>query len=159
MKVGIIVDNLRDSQRNFLLITSLNKFVQDSANDGIVFYQEPSIPCATVRFSQMQMIEAYSFDGTVIATSFPFAQKLLNFPGPSRKIYYVNELEWMRMEQPIHNELAFVFRHSNIEIVAANKEFANKLSSCWNIEKPRVVADFNVQEIVGIVESLELCPS
>lgn len=155
MKLGILVDNLRAVQKNYYMIQSLNNFISNSEHDAIVFYQEPMIPCAPIRFSVIQMIEAYSFDGAVIATSISLAQKLLNFPGPSRKIFYVWDLEWME-NMYYHHQLSELFRHPDIQIITRSSSYAKKISDCWNIDLPEVVEDFNIEELV---DKAERCPN
>ena len=152
MKFGVMVHSLRACQQNYYLIQSLNEMASDSGHDLIVFFEEPAVASAPVKFATMQAIEGYSFDGVLIATNFQLARKLARYPGPAHKIFFVWELEWMLMNGALHRDLRAVYCNPNLKLVTRSQEYAKIIEDVWNLPNKVLVADF--LDLPSIVEQL-----
>ncbi len=150
MKVGVAVTNLGPTQLNYFLIQNTNRLLAERHDvDLIVFYENLHNPCLTMNFGSMQLTEAWGYDGTLIATTLSTASKILQFPGPSRKLFYVWDLEWLRMREKSFSELRSIYANPRLQLIARSDEHARVLEACWNTPILGVVEDFNINNIIN----------
>lgn len=160
MKLGIALGNLGASQLSYFLIRNLNKFLSERPDfDPIVFYEEMAKPCLTPAFACMQMVEAWGYDGPVIATSLSTASKLLQFPGPKAKFFYVWDVEWVRFANKPFRPLADVYGASPLKLIARSESHAKLLARCWNKPVEGVVDDFDMTQLFNIVYRRDTVPA
>lgn len=97
MNIGILVDNLNASDKNYFMIREANKA---SSKDSIYcFYHNLSNTVIPPNFATMGVSEAQYFSdpkGLLISTSFDTLTTLCQIITPARKYHYMWDLEWLR---------------------------------------------------------------
>jgi len=153
-KLAVAVTNLGPTQLNYFMIARVNQLMgQRHDVDFIAFYENLFRPCVpTMNFASMQLVEAYGYDGTIIATTLLTADKVLKFPGPKRKLFYVWDLEWLRIQDKHYSTLKSIYANPNIALIARSKEHQRAIEDCWNRNVSYVVDDFNIEAIVGLCQ-------
>ena len=148
IKLGFAINNLGPSQLSYYLIKELNSLLKKRGDlDIIVFYENIARPYIKPEFALMQMAEAWSYGGTVIATDIAIAEKLLTFPAPTRKAFYIWDLEWLRKPR-MFRELQPTYGH--LELIARSNDHKEAIEGAWNRKVIGVVEDFRGWECVGV---------
>lgn len=143
--LGIMANNFSRSQLAFYAIHNGNKLVKNPGYDYTCFYSNLSPLCIKPNFSMMQLVEAYSFQGTAVATDYDTLQKLINMPGPNRKFYYAFDLQWLRQQpRPQYESLMMLYRHPEIEVVARSKSHKDIIENNFNLSNVKISEDFDL---------------
>lgn len=143
--LGVLVNNFSRSQLAFYFIQKANELVKNPEMDIVGFYSNLSPLCVKPNFSMMQLVEAYSFQGTVIATDLDGVAKLINMPGPSKKFYYTWDLEWLRNKGQQYEHLVMLYRHPEIEVVARSLSHKRILENNFNLKDIKISEDFDLK--------------
>ena len=148
---GVLVETLDMSQRGLCIAHNLNKLIQeDDGYDPIVFFQKYGYNPINKLFAMMQEVEVIDFPHPVIALSLSLANRLLNTAVPSRRLFYVMDLEWLYLETLIYEEVSEIYCNDKIELIARSDSHAKLLTECWK-EPIAVIQDFNYLEIQKIL--------
>lgn len=148
-KIGILVNNLGLAQSNWYLIQNINRMLGERFDiDVMVFYEEPHRPCAPTNFALMQMVEAWGYDGSVVATTLSTAAKALSFPGTVKKWFYIWDLEWVHMRLKDYAMLQSIYANTSLQLLARSDEHARVIQDCWNRPVSGIVEDFNMKKMV-----------
>ncbi len=133
-KLGIAVNNLGGSQLNYFLIKNANSLLlNDPLLDITVFFENQGPTCLAVNFPIMPIYEAWSFAGPVVATTFTTAEKLLSFPSPTTKLFYVWDLEWTRHTQRrSYREWASVYGNTLLTLISRGADHMQVIEKAWN---------------------------
>lgn len=155
MKIGFLVNNLGGSQLAYYLIRNVNFHLDKNyLIDVIAFYENLTKPCVPMSFASMPINEAWNYQAdAIIATNLATAAKLLSFPTPAKKIFYVWDIEWLRLKQRYFRELRGIYSSPKIELWARSASHAELISDCWNKDVKGVVNDFNMNEIVKLCQN------
>lgn len=152
LKIAGLVNNLGPSQLAYHAIHNINyTLINKPELDILLFYENVNRPCLPLNFAVMQMYEAWNYDGICVATDLNTAAKLINFPGPKRKFFYVWDLEWLRLKQKHFNVLYNIYAAPQLELLARSKSHAKLIEDCWNTKVTSIIDNFNLREI------MELC--
>src|SRR5438270_13265760 len=109
-KLGILLPDLGANQLAFYATNYANQAAIHDGQEIILFYETPCVPCIlNISFATMQVYEAYSFDGPLIATNLNLANKLLSCFGTNKKYFYVWDLEWLRMQNKNFEKLHHIY--------------------------------------------------
>lgn len=150
MNVGVLVSSLAASHMAFSLIRQGNRALRERAVDDLVaFYERPSRPCLEMVFAAMQENEAWSFDGVAIATSLATASRLSRCPRPSRRLFYVWDLEWLRLGAFDHAAVRSVYRDPSLRLVARGPDHVRLIENCWGVTAA-VVPDFDFRQLLEV---------
>ena len=150
-KLGILVPHLGASHQNYCLLRNVNRLLTQSADtDVILFYENLNIPCVQPMAAMMQIHEAWGFDAPVIATSLSTAEKLIRMPGPTKKIFYTWDLEWLRMPQKLWEQLYSVYAHPSLRLVARGEDHKQILQDAWNKKVDAVIDDFELGPFLNL---------
>lgn len=150
MKGGIWVDNIGKSQKGHYIIKSINEIVKDHFNDIILFYNEFDNIMAVPKFAILQDSEVWGFDGLVIATSFNTAKKLISCPSPTKKFFYVWDLEWLNIENLNYVDFQNVYQNDSLDLIARSSYHAELLEKCWK-QPVGIVEDFDAEQLRKIL--------
>ena len=146
-KIGFAVSNLGAGHMNYSLIRQINLLMANRVDtDIILFYETLALPCLPPACARMQIHEGYGFDGPIVATSLTTAEKLIRFPSPPRKIFYVWDLEWLRMPQKSYEQLRSIYSNPDLEVVARGNDHRDLIQDVWNRPVTAVIEDFNLTE-------------
>ena len=141
--VGVVVPNLGPNQLAYFVIKSANKIVN---YDVTLFYENMALPCMDLKVPMMGINEIWPYRGTLIATSLETAIRINKVVGSIRRIFYVNDLEWIRNKTNfLHNLQAF----EKTEIIARSHEHAFHIERYANIKVTNIVPIFEIGKIIN----------
>jgi hypothetical protein len=144
MSLGIIVSSMGKNQLAYHISRA-------KADDFVVFYENLAKPWCILPFSIMNVSEAYDFRGPVVATTLIAAERLLKFPGPTRRYLYVWDLEWIRETGMTYEELSAVYNNKKIELIVRNQCYFDIVEDCWNRTPVGIVDYCDVGELMKVV--------
>jgi hypothetical protein len=156
MKLGIMTSSLGPTQEAFYIVNQCNKAVATYTHDPIVFFQEPDAPCLDPVFTIMNVYEAWTFKEPLIATTLNLATKLAKLPMAPKKLFYMWDLEWLRMQNKNFQQLADLYRNPAFKIIARSKSHADLIANCWNVDVVGVVENFDLDQFVEIINGQKL---
>lgn len=107
-----------------------NESLLYNLKDVCVFYLNPSRPVLKIDLPLFNAMEAFNFDGTIVATNWETFTILKKVSKPIRKIFYVRELEWMKSQDFYENRV--VHYDPSYEYVA-NGEYVQRCLKYWGI--------------------------
>jgi len=153
MKLGIMIDSLGASQLACTAISEINKAnsFKDFYVDINVFFHKNDKMLLPSRFAIFQEQQAWGFDGPVFATELSNAKTLLNCPCPTKKFFYVWDLEWI-YNMFYYEVLAEIYLNPNLHLVARNQYHFNFIKNCWK-EPVAIIEDFNHEKIIKLAKS------
>jgi hypothetical protein len=147
MKLGILVDNLGPSQMAYSLISRANKVVTEEPSKCItVFYETLALPCIPLSFAQMNAAEVYGLNWPIIATNLSTAQKLLKITGPTRRLFYVWDLEWLRIQQKDFRSLYNVYGDQRLQLITRGDSHRIAIRNAWGRDSA-IVEDFDMAKL------------
>lgn len=110
------------------------------------------------RTPQLQPLRAYSFEGTLIATSIKTAEFIRPLKLPKKKLFYVETLEWFDVLNQRYQEngspnanlryedLKKIYLNDDIDLIVSNNEDYKTVSNLF--KKPKhIVKDWDFTEI------------
>jgi len=152
MKAGILVNRIDSSQMGFNIVNSINHISENMVNvDIIVFTRDPSAPPITPLFASMPESEVWGFDGPVISTNLETTSVLLSATGPTKKYFYIWDLEWMRAESFTHKDFSKIYNNENVELIARSKRHQDIIGKCWKYPS-HIMNDFNHKDLIRIIK-------
>jgi hypothetical protein len=150
-RIGFLVPHLGFSQMAFNLINNTNWHLHKNTEcDVMVFYENISYPCAKNEFAISNVVDGWNYSGSMIATTYQTATKILRFPSCSQRYFYCYDLEWIGMPQKQYGELAKIYENKNVHILARSDEHAAIIERCWSTKVLDVVGDFDMTKIDNI---------
>jgi hypothetical protein len=153
VKLGIVVNNLGPSQMNFDIIRQTNGFLSASAlADVIVFYENLQRPCLPMSFACMQVAEAWGFDGALIATNLSTAEKVLRCPSSRKRLFYLWDLEWLRLQQKHYRSLQATYAHPDLTLITRNEDHKKVVENAWNVRVAATIDDFDIASLMKIAQ-------
>lgn len=152
IKAGILTSRIDKSQSGFQITKCINDISLNKVNvDIMVFVREFSAPPMVPLFSTLQESEVWGFDAPVIATDLQTASTLINTTGPTKKYFYVWDLEWMRINSFKHKTLSKIYNNKNLELIARSERHSKIIENCWR--KPsHIMQDFSSDELLEIIK-------
>jgi hypothetical protein len=97
----------------------------------------------------MHISEAWGQKGTTIATSLSTANQLLSFPGPSSKLFYVWDLEWLRGQHRYADNYIQIYCNPDLVLIARSTPHAQIIHNNFNREISHIVSDFDLEKLIG----------
>jgi hypothetical protein len=150
IQIGVLADNFAHSQLAFYSIVRANELLK-SRNDleFTGFYLNLSPVAVQPNFAVMPIVECFSFKGITVATCLNTARYLLNMPGPSRRIFYLNDLEWLRFNPRAPWEaIAPIYQNPLLELFVRSESHQKIVASSFN-RTPKVCEDFRYEQLLG----------
>ena len=157
IKIGVLLKDLMLSQCNYEFITQANKFYSPKHTgeaDIIAFYESLSIHCTQLFFACMNIKEAWSYNGMVVATSLNTAKRLITFPTPKNKLFYIYDLEWMLPTHREFSKFAEVYTNNELVLLARSDKHAKLIEEAWGTKVYDVIENFNLRGIINVVERM-----
>lgn len=93
MNISFAVDSLKTDQFSFTLLNYCNSLCEKHC--PIIFTREIPKLCIPPRFAIMNIIEAFRYDGILIATSFSTLETIQNCLGQITRYLYLWNPEWI----------------------------------------------------------------
>jgi hypothetical protein len=154
VKLGFLVPHLGGTQLAFRLIYNVNKASHRSIDkDIVVFYENIVKPCYTVGFMTTNVADAWSYPGPMIATNLSTAHKIIQFPGPPRKYFYVWDLEWKDIPNKKYEALAEIYHNPKLELIARSDHHAKAIEHVWGRSVKAVVEDCDIDQLFALTQA------
>lgn len=132
-KIGVLVTNLTCSQLNFYCTDRLNKYISKGHRDAFLFYEDLSPVAFVPNFAIMNLVECYSFNGVAIATNISTAAKLIEMPGPTKKYFYVYDLEHNKfVPRQSWEALISIYGNPHLNLITRSKSHQRIIKNCFN---------------------------
>ena len=139
-KLGFIIDSLEPSELNIhLTLASLEVHNLDI----VLFFEKLGRSATDHLCSHMHIMEAYNFDGPLIATNLHNAYKLIQFPSPKPKFFFLNDMEWIRFPNKQFNTFETIYRNSELNLIARCEDHRKLMENCWNIKIDYVLPNYD----------------
>ena len=151
IKIGALVKNLGSSQLSYYLINNFNKVAGKGNVDPTVYCENVEKDCMFARFPTMQIAEAWGQEGIMIATSLSTAKKMASYPSANTKIYYVWDLEWLRMPHN-YNPVLDLFSNNKIKIISRCNNHSAVIENSFNRKVDHILENFHIDTILKICE-------
>lgn len=148
-KIGVLINNLGPNQLAYYLIKHGNKFVESGYNDLVAFFYEISPECAGLKFSAMNLSEAYNYNGILVATDTNSASRILEFPGTTNKFFYVWDLEWTKVPEKQFENLSVVYNNDKLPLIVRSQVHYDILKKIWK-EPIGICEDANAEQLYKI---------
>ncbi len=133
-KLGFVLPNLGSNQASFEIVSSTNRYLADHDETDITlffrnvspFFIKPNTAC-------MCLFEAFNFCGHLFATDISSASRILSYPGPNRFSinWYCYDLDYLRQTNKQYEQLAEIYLHPRLNLIARSKAHFEILSSTW----------------------------
>lgn len=144
---AVLLDQIHVSQQSYYIISNLNRMVEKHVDIcPLIFYQTYGPYPITPKFSTMQEIEAWSFDGDLIATNLNSAKTAIECPRASRRFFYIWDLEWIYRKSLPFSMFAELYCHPSLDLIVRSQNHYDIVSQCWKQPK-YIIEDFNLEEI------------
>lgn len=150
---SVLLPDTGANQISFFVINKLNEMFKENPEiDALVFYENKHKSCLPANFATMEISQAWSHKGPMIATSFGTAEKLLGFPC-ERKLFYIWDLSWIRNSRGVnaYESYEHVYTNKSLELIARNESHKKAIENCFNREVKHIVSDFNIEKIMEIL--------
>ena len=152
IKACIMLKKLDISQMGFYLCRSVNQILADTYNIDIsIYYQNWGKPPIPPRFTMLMEREVFGLQGTVISTDIRTTQHLIRCPGPTKKFFYVWNLEWLAAQTINYMSLYDIYCNDKIELIARSKSHFDLLSKIWK-EPKYIMEDFDKNTLLEIIQ-------
>ena len=148
---GVVLNKLNIEQKDITIINELNKLVNKYWDlCPIVFFSEYAKTSTVPLFARMPIEEVYCFSNPVIANDIESATLLLNCPCPTRKMYYLWDLEWIYDDKFNFNKYSLIY--NSFEIIVRSQSHYNLFSKIWR-QPNYLIEDFNYEQIRNLFQS------
>ena len=147
MNTGIVLSSLAPSQTSFLEIANANSMVYEDEYDFTIFVENITRPFMPINCSVMNTSEMWSFDGLLITNNLFSTLSAIKVKGPSKVLFYVNDLEWLRDKKDFLQNLR-IYRSVDY-LVARSEEHAKAIQNYSNRTPDAVIEGFDVRRMVN----------
>jgi len=149
--INFLVDHIGASHMAYYLVEQANALSNNGDARVTVFYDQLHRPCRKLLVPTMMMIEAWAQPGVSIATSLSTAARMLSFPGPQQKMFYVWDMSWLRNPKFV-GPFGELFRNPKLTLIARCQPHADALSNNFNVEVPYVFDNFERDALLKAIE-------
>lgn len=151
-KLAFALPTLGASQIAFNAIKTIN-WLGDHGVATLLFYEALEAPCMHLETGCMNLIDAYSWDGAIISTSLSIARKVLEYPGPRHKFFYMWDLDWMRLPAKEYSKLFRIYNDASHRLIARSESHARKFQQLWGRTPEFCLEDFDAAAIKSLLSS------
>lgn len=150
-QLAFFIESMAPSELIFRIL--MDSMEQDKYN-CLVFWEQLSRAPTKHLCANMHVSEAYGYNGPVIATSLKTAYKLLQFPSPNPKFFFLNDIEWLRFPHKQFEVLESIYRNRELNLLVRSEDHKKLVESCWNRKVDMVVNnyDFWNEDFVNYLE-------
>jgi hypothetical protein len=151
LKLGVAVKSLGRNQLAYYAVRNCNFMIRDKMDVApILFYEEPSKPFGVPGFGFLHTKDIWGFKGTVVSTSVSTANRVNKAAGPTRRILYLWDLEWMNGQTPFGYLMDVLEKQD--KILARSNDHKTAIESVLNIKVHGVVDDFNYKQLIEAIK-------
>lgn len=147
--IGVLLGDLFSSQWAFDIIETTNRLADHQLNVSL-FVLEHSMPVLVPRTGTFSALDAYGYDGPLVATNLETAQIALRTASPPSLYLWAQDLEWTRVGVFDYRTFARVYRHPRIRLLARSEDHARLLANLWNTD---VAVATNFEEVIALAHA------
>jgi hypothetical protein len=145
-KLGILLNDFGANQKTLAIIRKLNLLHLNGKN-VVLYLAEQSPHVINCSFPIFFQKEAWMSRCIMIANDIDTANKLLEMPGPYRKMLYIWDLQWLFINDQIFDSLKKIYSNNEIELISPSKHYYDVLLSVWS--KPsHLCPNFSIEKIL-----------
>ena len=152
-QIGLLLEDLSASQLTFYAVRNINDYIEKSDMDFVVFFQNSTTSMISPRFSTMSVSEMWSFNGIVIATSVATALSAQKTCFPTKKYFYVWDLDWHRKEGRDFEYTIQAYNSPDLNLIARSSSHAEAIKNYCNRDVCGIVNNFNMDQLIGIINN------
>lgn len=147
IKLGIFLDDMVSSERNYCFMEQLNQ-IDLGKYDTRIFYRNLTQTCIELNCSIMPSSEVYGFNnGVIITTNIETTIMAAKAPISSKVIFYVDDIEWMRPGKQEYLLNLQAYSNKYVTLISKSHQYADCLYNYCG-RKPPVVTSYNISEIL-----------
>jgi hypothetical protein len=151
MKTMILLDHTAFSEKNYVILSEVNRIVTDTLNDVCIVPYDISnnminLQCAIVNIGELSSFS----NGVLIATTVKHAAEIISCKTNALKVLYLWDLDWF-FEEFSGEFLRSVF-NSNIKIITRSQSHQAAIKSFFKIEAD-ILEDFNLEDLWNLLEN------
>ncbi len=145
---GVMVKSLHIDQPSYTIIEELNKL---RGYSPVVFFLDYAPTLQTLLFAKMPMKYAVYFQNPVISTCLETTKILQRVVGPTKKLVYLWNLDWLYSHNT-EKEYREIYGDPSLNFIVRCHRHAQTLNKCWLISPERIsiVEDFNCEKITRL---------
>lgn len=141
-KIGFAFTNLAASQASAEFISAANDEVRNGDLAITAFVEQSAPTVVRPKFAIMSIFEAYGFDGVLVATNLQTAKAIAGCPRAKAHLFYLYDLDWLRVPRRDYHALADVYRNQYLRLVCRASGHVKPVADAWNKEPIGVIPDF-----------------
>lgn len=149
MKLGITLNNIGANQLSYYILQQLNSQIFHDI-DTIIFYSILHKPCLVPNVGVMHVSEIWGYDGVLIATDLTSAARVLRSPGPTKKYFYIWDLEWRINGPHEYSQLSQIYCNPKLEIITRSESHQSLIKNCWNRDS-KICDNCNIVQLEEII--------
>lgn len=118
----------------------------DTSMDGwdiSLFWLQLDRPCCNHLSFNAHIHELSYFDGPAIATCLETANKLINCPNLAFKFFFIEDLEWLRIQNKNYHQLEYIYRNPQFKLLCRSHDHKKLIESAWNVKVDFVIDNYN----------------
>ena len=150
LNIASLLTDLRLSQNSYCMIKEFNKMSSSNLNP-CCFYQNLSVPPISLNFALLNSYYLPYWSGHVFATDFQTANLLTNIKGPSKKYFYIFDLEWLRSGVDFQTA-NFILTNKELKLITRSKDHGALIKNYCNRQPDFILNDWDSTQLLEIVK-------
>jgi hypothetical protein len=149
VQIGFALDHLGPCQSAYVGIVHANDVVKNNVGINVSMFFVDSQPlCVDAKFATYNIRDTANFKGNLIATSITTA-KLISKCYTAKRYFYILDLNFDSNDQKVLE----ILRDDNIIKFTRSKDYLECLANKGFKINPKIVNDFNINEILEIIKN------
>ncbi|NVM35953.1 MAG: hypothetical protein HWN81_10175 [Candidatus Lokiarchaeota archaeon] len=150
-EIGVIVNSLKDDINSYNMVNCLNKIAKDNKCCMFLLNNENHKLISEAKFSIFKGESLFHFTGSLVSTSLFNTQCCVNSLYAEKKYLYLNQLEWMHLENFNHDQLTNLFFNKEINIVSNSKSHDEIITKLFK-RTIGTVYNWNPEDLLKVIE-------
>lgn len=158
-KLGFM-GNFKTDQKSYLLISQINNYYSNIQNytkkdwvDIAVFGEFNFQTYKKKNFAHFHYQEAWdASDRTLVAFDLTMAEYLTNIITKKPKFFFMDDIEWHRLNPKQYETLNRVYTNMNLNIICKSRDHADIFSECWNRPIYSIINNYNLNDFLKLAE-------
>jgi hypothetical protein len=138
-----------------MTINYVNSLIGQNKWDFTLFYNELINPCTKPLCAVMNISETWLYNGILISTDLDTSAMIAKTLKPKRKLFYIWDLEWLRMGKQNFLQNLQVYRNPNFELIARSSTHAEAITNYANRTVNAVIPDFHLAHLLNYIEKTD----
>jgi hypothetical protein len=140
-KLGFLIKDVSSSELAYNILKNGSN-IDDV--DTFVFFESIARPCISTLVPCAHIAEAYTFDGPLIATCLQTAYKLIQMFSSKNKFFFLNDLEWMRIDfrAKQFSHIEPIYRNKELSLICRSEAHKTITELTWG-RKITVIENYN----------------